>query len=315
MPLHPDAAAFLDRRHRDGARYDHQLTVAEARAQADQATPLHQREPVNHITDTHVPGPGGDIPLRIYRPVDPAGVVVYLHGGGHITGTLDSYDGLCRRLANRVPITVVSVGYRRAPEHHCPADIDDAEAVYHWIHAHLGDLSSRGGAVVLAGDSAGGHATAALARRLRDAQQPRPVLQVLIYPPLDAIAYRSRSYPSHNECGDGYGLVHEDGLHYWHHYLGPDGDPASADASPLRVPDLTGLPPAYVLTAEYDVIRDEGEAYADRLHQAGVDVTLRRWNGQLHGFLGDPHTYRDAEPALGEIAEAIRQRLSDTSQA
>jgi len=311
MPLHPDAAAFLERRRQAGTRFDHELSIAEARAEADLPTPLEQREPVANVHDGQVPGPGGDIPIRVYEPASPAGVVVYLHGGGHITGTLDSYDGLCRRLANRVPATIVSVGYRRAPEHRVPADIDDAEAVYHWTLAHLDDLaSSRRRRVAIAGDSAGGHITAAVTRRLRDSHQPLPALQVLLYPALDAVAYRNRAYPSHTECGDGYGMVYADGLHYLNQHLGPDGDPATPDASPLRAPDLTGLPPAYILTAEYDVLRDEGHAYAERLTEAGVPANYRMWPGQIHGFLGDPAGFTQAEPALKDVAAALYGALA-----
>jgi acetyl esterase len=310
MPLHPEAAEFLDRRRRAGVRPDHELTVAEAREAADQ--PATGVQPVAEVTDTTVPGVAGPVPVRIHRPVEPSiGVVVYLHGGGHVTGTLDSYDGLTRRLANRVPATVVSVGYRRAPEHRCPAAVEDAEAVYRWVLDRAADLApDTAGRIVVAGDSAGGNNAAVLVRRLRDAGTPLPAAQVLLYPPVDAVAYRQRSYPSHTECGEGYGLLYADGLAYWDHYLGPDGDPASPDASPMRAASLAGLPPAYVLTVEYDVLRDEGEAYAAALAQAGVPVQIRRWDGHLHGFLGDPASYSDAEPALTEIAAAIRSALT-----
>lgn len=190
------------------------------------------------------------------------------------------------------------------------APVDDAEVAYGWVLAQT-DLAPAGAdRVVIAGDSAGGNHAAVLVRRLRDSGRAAPALQVLLCPTLDAVAYRGGlAYPSYAECGAGYGLTYEDGLWYWDHYLGPEGDPASPDASPLRVADLTGLPPAYVLTVEYDVLRDEGEAYARRLLAAGVPVRHRRWDGHLHGFLGDPQTFDDAEPALTEVAAAIRDAL------
>ena len=316
MPLHPQAAAFLERRRLAGVRPDHQLTIAQARAAAD--VPAHGVEPVAQVVDTTVPGPAGPVPVRVYTPAGrPLGVVVYLHGGGHVTGTIDSYDGLTRRLADRTPATVVSVGYRRAPEHRCPAAVEDAEAVYHWAVDQVGVLApDSGGRVAVAGDSAGGNNAAVLARRLRDAGAPAPALQVLVYPPVDAVAYRDRSsHPSYSECGQGFGLLYEDGLAYWDHYLGPDGDPASPDASPMRAASLAGLPPAFVLTVEYDVLRDEGEAYAQALQAAGVPVRHRRWDGHLHGFLGDPTTFSDAEPALAEIAAALHAALTTDPQA
>jgi acetyl esterase len=311
VSLHPQAAAFLERRRSAGVRPDHQLSIAEARAQAD--VPAVDVESVGAVADLTVPGPGGPVPVRIYTPARrPVGVVVYLHGGGHVTGTIDSYDGLTRRLANRVPATVVSVSYRRAPEHRCPAAVDDAEAVYHWVLRQVSVLApSSGERVAVAGDSAGGNNAAVLARRLRDAGSPLPSLQVLVYPPVDAVAYRDRgAHPSYAECGQGFGLLYDDGLAYWNQYLGPDGDPASPDASPMRATSLAGLPPAYVLTVEYDVLRDEGQAYAQALGATGVPVQHRQWNGHLHGFLGDPAAFDDADPALEEIAAALRAALA-----
>ncbi|WP_336026521.1 alpha/beta hydrolase [Geodermatophilus sp. FMUSA9-8] len=287
--------------------------MAEARAAADRpASAVEAIEAVAEVTETTVPGVAGPVPVRIHRPVEPpGGVVVYLHGGGHVTGTLDSYDGLTRRLANRVPATVVSVGYRRAPEHRCPAAVEDAQAVYRWVLGRTAALAPGSeGRVVVAGDSAGGNNAAVLVRWLRDAGTPPPAAQVLVYPPVDAVAYRERAYASHTECGEGSGLLNADGLAYWDYYLGPDGDPASPDASPMRAASLAGLPPAYVLTVEFDVLRDEGEAYAAALAAAGVPVRTRRWDGHLHGLLGDPATYDDAEPALSEIADAIRSALT-----
>lgn len=160
--------------------------------------------------------------------------------------------------------------------------------------------------MVVAGDSAGGNNAAVLVRRLRDGGVPLPALQVLVYPPVDAVAYRDvDAYPSYRENGSGYGLEYADGLYYWDHYLGPDGDPANPDASPLRAPSLAGLPPTYVLSVEYDVLRDENRAYADALRSAGVPVEHRHWEGHLHGFLGDPAAYDDADTALAEIATAV----------
>jgi acetyl esterase len=312
VPLHPQAASFLARLARDGVRPDHELDVAAVRARADVPPPPGTVERVDTVEDRELPGPAGPLPVRVHTPAAPVGTVLYLHGGGHVTGTLDSYDGLVRRLANRVPATVVAVGYRRAPEHRCPAAVDDAQAAYTWVLDHRETLApGSAGRVAVAGDSAGGNNAAVLVRRLRDRGVPLPALQVLIYPPVDAVAYRDvDAYPSYRENGSGYGLEYADGRYYWDHYLGPDGDPAHPDASPLRAPSLAGLPPAYVLSVEYDVLRDENRAYADALRSAGVPVEHRHWPGHLHGFLGDPATYDDADTALTEIATAVRRRLT-----
>lgn len=239
------------------------------------------------------------------------GIVVYAHGGGHVTGTLDSYDRLARRLAAAVPAIVVLVGYRRAPEHRWPAAIEDVEAAYRWVGCQRDELAGHDAAVALAGDSAGGHLAAVVCRRLRDRGGSQPVAQVLIYPTLDAVAYRQAGYPSHRECGTGYGLEYPDGLAYWDHYLGPTGDPTSPDASALRASDVSALPPALIVTAEYDVLRDEGRAYAERLAAAGVEVHYRQFDGQLHGFLSDPDRYPAADQALQLVADHLRRRLTD----
>lgn len=315
MALHPQAAAFLSRLVADGVPPAHLLSIDDARRRS--AAPPGVPEPVREVVDTVVPGPV-EVPVRVVTPHGRArGIVVYLHGGGHVTGSVASYDHLVRRLAVRVPAVVVAVDYRLAPEHRCPAAVDDAATAREWVLQQRERLTGDPAApVAVAGDSAGANNAAVLSRRLRDSDSDsgsggssQPVLQVLVYPPVDAVAYRQAAYPSHTERGSGYGLVYEDGLHYWEHYLGPDGDPASPDASPLRAPSMAGLAPAYVLTVEYDVLRDEGRAYADRLREAGIPVEHRHWDGHLHGFLGDPTTFSDADDAMSEIAGALRAAM------
>ena len=203
MPLHPQPAAFLARRAAEGVRPEHELTVAEVRARADVPPSVDALGPVSRICDVLISGPGGEVPLRILVPPRALGIGLYLHGGGHVTGTVDSYGGLLRRLANRVPTTVVAVDYRRAPEHRCPAAVEDAEAAYEWVLEHRHELVPGGGArIVVAGDSAGGNNAAVLVRRLRDRGMALPSLQVLIYPPVDAVAYRDPdAFPSYRENG------------------------------------------------------------------------------------------------------------------
>lgn len=309
--LDPAAAALFTERAAAGVLPDHQLSVEEMRAAADVSTADQEPDlPVSSM-DRYVVGPGAAIPVRVVTPHQrPLGVVMYAHGGGHVTGTLDSYDRLARRLAAAVPATVVLVGYRRAPEHRWPAAVHDVEAAYLWAVQRRAELVEGHAGIALAGDSAGGHLTAVVCRRIRDAGYPQPIAQVLVYPTLDAVGYRKAAYPSHRECATGCGLEYADGLAYWDHYLGPDGDPASPDASALRAADLSALPPALVLTAEHDVLRDEGRTYADRLSAAGVPAEYRQYDGQVHGFLGDPDRYSAADHALQAVANYLRRRLT-----
>lgn len=310
-PLDPSAAAFLAERAAAGVLPDHRLTVQQMRAAADVSTVhLDADLPVSTHDRDDVRGPGGTVPVRVATPRQaPLGVVVYAHGGGHVTGTLDSYDRLARRLAAAVPATVVLIGYRLAPEHRWPAAVHDVEASYHWASEHRVELAGEGAGVAIAGDSAGGHLAAVVCRRLRDSGAPRPVSQTLVYPTLDAVAYHRAALPSHRECATGCGLLYDDGLVYWDHYLGAHGDPSSPDASALRAIDLRDLPPAVVVTAEHDVLRDEGRAYAERLREAGVQVDHRQYDGQIHGFLGDPDRYPAADVALRHLADRLAQDL------
>ena len=198
--LDPAAAAFLTERATAGVLPDHQLTIEEMRAVADVSTvDLQPDLPVSTV-DRIVSARDAAVPVRVVTPRRrPLGIVVYAHGGGHVTGTLDSYDRLARRLAAAIPATVVLVGYRRAPEHRWPAAVDDVEAAYCWAVEHRTELADADCGIAIAGDSAGGHLTAVVSRRLRDAGAIGPAAQALIYPTLDAVAYRQAAYPSHRE--------------------------------------------------------------------------------------------------------------------
>ncbi len=228
-----------------------------------------------------------DVPVRLYEPEDASGTVVYLHGGGWVLGNLDSVDAVCRALANESGTRVVSVDYRLAPEHPFPAGLQDALNVTRALEAD-----------VVAGDSAGGNLAAVLARELREQLK----LQLLIYPVTDA----GVNTPSYAEFDGRYGLTAASMQRFWGLYLdGADGlQPA---ASPLRG-ELKGLPPAYVITASHDVLRDEGEAYASALEGAGVPVTLRRVEGAIHGFWRW-QTTAIARDAVREAAAAVRSTL------
>jgi acetyl esterase len=242
----------------------HEVPVEQARAGHEQETNVlaGRGEEVGAIEDVELAG----VPVRIYTPLEPrGGTVAYFHGGGWVVGSIDSFDTACRALANASGATLVSVGYRLAPEHPFPAGLEDCTAVTRALDAPL----------AVAGDSAGGNLAIAVARRMRDTITGT----ALIYPVTDA----GLNTPSMRDFKERYGLTAAGLERYWNLYLdGADG--FQPDASPLRAGDLAGLPPTYVLTAELDVLRDEGEAFVKKLEAAGVDVTHRRFDGTIHGF-------------------------------
>jgi acetyl esterase len=266
--------------------------VADARAaHGEEAARLcGPGDPVAEVRDLRV----GEVPVRTFRPEGdgPLPVVVYLHGGGWMMGTLDSYDSLLRALANASGAIVVGVEYRLSPEHRYPAAVEDALTTTRWVADHAEELGGDGARLAVAGDSAGGNLAAVVARRMPDAVR----FQALIYPVIEPDFDR----PSYREFSDGHGLSAASMQRFWRLYL--DGaDPADPDAAPLAG-DLAGLPPAYVLTAEEDVLRDEGEAYAAALQAAGVETELVRWPGTIHGFfrwLAVTPTARQAVDAVG----------------
>jgi acetyl esterase len=244
---------------------------------------------VGEVEERTVPGPGGRLRLRTYRPPGRRSVrrptIVFLHGGGFVIGDLDTHDQLCRSLCRDVGAVVVSVAYRLAPEHPFPAAVEDAVAATGWAADHVARLGGDRRRLAVAGDSAGGNLAAVVAQAWRDgAAGPRPPLaaQLLIYPAVDLVDDGGRRYPSRIEHAEGYLLDGDDLRWFGAHYL--DGaDPRDPRASPLRG-TLTGLPPTVIVTAEFDPLRDEAEAYAEALVTSGVEVERRRFAGLVHGF-------------------------------
>lgn len=249
-----------------------------------------------------VPGAHG-VPCRLYDPRAGHGapVVLYLHGGGWATGGLQTTDALCRRIADRSGCAVLSVDYRLAPEHPWPAAVTDVENAARWV-ADAGESHGVDGtSLALAGDSAGGNLAAVLARRLRDAGTP-VAHQTLIYPVTDA----GMDTGSYREFSRGYGMTAADMGNFWSAYVPPDADPADPDASPARAGDMSGLAPALVLTAECDVLRDEGEAYGWALAAAGTAATVVRYPGVVHGFARKFALFDAAAVAADQVAAAVR---------
>lgn len=237
------------------------------------------------VTERLIPGPAGKIPIRIYRrygiPDDSPGIL-YLHGGGWVRGSLDSHDGNCRVLALESHCVVVSVDYRLAPEHPFPAAVEDSVAAYRWVQEHAEELMIQPGLVGVMGDSAGGNLAAVIAQATKDTDVPAPTAQCLIYPSTSA----HFNFTSHETFKEGFFLT-SDGLHWYRDQYVPNAaDWDSPLVSPLLATDLTGLPPAIVITAGFDPLRDEGKAYADAMSAAGVAVTYRCYDDQVHGFFG-----------------------------
>jgi acetyl esterase len=280
------------------ARAGHDMETAELSGPGQALGDVHDRK---------IPGPAGEILVRVYTPVGeyPLPVVGYFHGGGWAIGSLDSFDTVVRALANAACAIVVSVDYRLAPEHPFPAAVDDCLAATRWLAASASSLGGDPRRLALAGDSAGANLATVVARRLRDEGDSPVRFQALIYPATDA----RLNTPSYRDFAEGYGLTALSMKRFWGLYL--DGsDAADPDASPVRAADLAGLPPAYVLTAEADILRDEGEAYAERLREAGVDVTLRRFAGATHGFWRWQAKVALSRRAVREVGAALREALA-----
>jgi acetyl esterase len=271
-----------------------------ARSAAVAGTP----EPVRSVKDLSIPGPVGEIPLRIYRPDAgaPIPALIYIHGGGWVIGDLDTHDIVCRAIARRAGAVVVSVDYRLAPEYKFPAAVVDCYAATEWVSANAERLGIDQARISVGGDSAGGNIAAVVCLKARDEGGPRIALQVLVYPVTDLSSFATGSY---EEFADDHYLTRS--LMEWFrgHYLSSMDDARNPHASPLLARDLSGLPPALIITAECDPLRDEGEAYAARLEQAGVSVTSTRYAGMIHPFFSMSGAIPRAFDALQQVAETV----------
>ena len=309
MPIDPQVRSFLDALAELNEPPMHTLAPEEARRlNAAKSDAMGPAEPVAGTHDRTVPGPGGPIPIRLYLPhgTGPFPVLVYFHGGGWVIGSIATHDVTCRQIVNAAGCMVVSVDYRLAPEHRYPAAVDDAYAATAWVFEHAANIGADPRRVAVGGDSAGGNLAAAVSLMARDRDSFRPRLQLLIYPILDY----DLNTPSYRENADGYLLTRETMRWFWECYLGRAEDGRQPYASPLRAEDLRGLAPALVITAEYDPLRDEGEAYAARLREAGVPVTLTRYDGMIHAFFRRAELFDQARVAMQQAAEALRRAFA-----
>jgi acetyl esterase len=303
MPLHPQVQAMRARREREGVPQLYTLGLAQARANdlAEIQAAAGTGEAVASVVDRVIPGPAGDLPIRIYSPVpdEPLPVLLYFFGGGWTLGTIDTADAVCRHLANAAGCAVVAVGYRLAPENKFPAAVHDCFAGLCWVMSNLDTP-----AIAVGGDSAGGNLAAAVTLLARDEGVPLAA-QLLVYPNTD---YDSDT-PSMREGDDPFLFNKTSVAWYWEHYLAAPEDGRNPLASPLRAASLAGLPPALVITAEYDPLRDQAEQYAQRLRESSVPVTLSRYDGMIHGFFCMAGDLADGARAQAEAAEFLKRHL------
>jgi acetyl esterase len=309
MPLDPQARAYLDEVIALGLPAPRTITPAEWRAQA-QIRKEHfnvPTPPIKQTQDRTVPGPAGEIPIRVYTPdaEGPLPILLYYHGGGWVIGSVDGSDNLCRALANQTPCIVVSVEYRLAPEAKFPAGPEDCYAATRWVAEHGAELGGDPARLAVSGDSAGGNLAAAVALMARDRGGPKISYQLLIYPVTDV----NLDTPSYLEKGEGYGLMRDGMAYFWDLYLEKAEDGANPIASVLRA-DLTGLPPALVITAEYDPLCSEGDAYAEKLQAAGVQVEHVSYPGQIHGFFNVGTMMKTGDVAVAAAAKSLAAALA-----
>jgi acetyl esterase len=302
----PGIAPFLARVN--GRTSSKPATLADARRGVYRLAEIVAPKPpieMYAVEDTAIRGPSTDVALRIYRPTrQPAPIVMYFHGGGWITGSLDSHDFLVRKLAHDSGLVFVSVDYRLAPEHPFPAGLDDCLAATTWVSEHIRDYGGLAGRLAVAGDSSGGNLAAVVARRFRDEGRPLSA-QLLLYPVIDS----GGDYPSRWECGRGYFLTVDDIVTSAENYLGQRTELlGSADVTPIRATDFSRLAPAVIGVAHHDPLRDEGLAYADRLAMGGVDVFVKDCLGMIHSFAAMYAISVGADEALRELLAEFTMR-------
>ena len=307
--LDPQMKILLDTFNAAGPMFLRAETPEQARAKMQalmEANPIPPEE-IYRAENRSIPGVAGEIPVRIYTPEGnpPMGVLVYYHGGGFVLGDLESHDRVCRSLANKAGCVVVSVGYRLAPEHVFPAAADDCYAATKWVAGNAASIGADPARLAVGGDSAGGNLAAAVAMMARDQGGPAIAFQLLFYPVTDC----ALDTPSQKEfAADGYVLSRGDMVWFWNHYLGSGADAEKTNpyACPLRAKNLAGLPPALVMTASHDPLRDEGERFAQRLISAGVKVTCTRYEGVTHGFISFADALDKGKEGQRQAADALK---------
>jgi len=308
MSVDPEVQVLLDLMAASGASLLSTVSVEDARNVMDVMARFVDLEPeqVARVEDRLIPGAAGQIPVRVYTPqgAGPFPVLVFLHGGGFVLCSIETHDELCRAFTNGAGCIVVSVEYRLAPEHKFPAAVDDCYAATRWVAENASGIGGDPARIAVGGDSAGGNLAAVVAHLARDGGGPSLVYQVLIYPATSFVT----DMPSRRENAEGYFLTEADMQWFSGHYLRSEADARDPRVSPLEARDFSGLPPALVITAEYDPLRDEGEAYAARLREAGVPAVYTCYEGMIHGFLS--MAMEKGRKARQEIVGALRSAFA-----
>jgi len=308
MPVDPQIQALLDEMRALGAKPFEELSVAEARAAAWSFAALQgEPEEVASVEHTFIPGPTAELPVRIYTPAGkgPFPGLVYFHGSGWVVLNIAVCDTTMRALANSTGCKVVAVNYQKAPEHPFPIPFDDCWAATTWVFEHAEELDLDAARIGVLGDSAGGNLAAAVALKARDEGAPKLAFQGLIYP---AVEHGWETGSAH-ENAEGYLLQRESMHWFWDHYIPDKSLTSDWRVSPLLADDHAGLPPAFIATAEFDPLRDDGRAYHAKLHDAGVPVTYVEYDGMIHGFYWMQGIADGARRLHADLAEAIREAL------
>lgn len=311
MTLHPQAAAFLEQLARQKTPSLDTLPVDLTRRALVLGSAACPNPPsLARVENLQIPrSDGTELPIRVYVPqgTEPFGVCLYFHGGGWVLNSIDTHDDLVRRLCAASGCVFVNVEYRLAPEDPYPAAIEDAYTALKWIHDHATEIACDANRIAVSGDSAGGNLAAVVCLMSRDRGGPQISFQALIYPITDCDFER----PSYHANGEGYFLTRREMLWFWNHYVSSPEQMREPYASPLLAGSLRNLPPAFILTAEYDPLRDEGEAYANALRAAGIDVTLHRYEGMIHAFMKRVQQFDAAFAAIEEVAEMLRKNIGN----
>ncbi len=312
MPLDPQARVVLDQLAAMGLPAVNEVSPEQARANMK----LRPRAPgpeVAKVEDRSIPGPDGDVPVRIYIPEGsgPFPILIWYHGGGWVIGDLESADGPSRHLCVGADCVVVSVDYRLAPETKFPGPAEDCYAAIQWAVDNAAAINGDPARVAVGGDSAGANLAAAISLMARDRNDPAISFQLLVYP----VTERNFSTASYHDNATGYSLTQAGMRWFWDQYLADDADAANPYAAPAQAANLSGLPPALVITAEFDPLRDEGEAYAELLRNAGVPTQATRYDGMIHGFFAMPAVLDQGRRAVDEATAALKASLALVGQA
>jgi acetyl esterase len=314
-PLDPQVAAVLENIRLAGNPEYWQMSPAQARDWHNRKSGILDvaPEPVHAVDDRIVPADEAAVPVRIYTPRpsnSPLPVLVWLHGGGHVVGSLTSYDALCRKLALSADCIVVSVDYRLAPEHKFPAGVIDSFAALEWVGRHAADFGGDPGRIAIGGDSAGGNLAAVCAILARDAGGPSLVFQLLVYPRTAP----DEDSPSHHALAEGYMLTRKVILWFHGHYRSSDSDRQDFRYAPLIASDLSQLPPTLIVVGEYDPLRDDGIAYAARLRDAGNEVELADYAGMVHPFFSMGGAVDAGRRAMVQATDALRRIFGEVTR-